>query len=597
MPAALINTMRIRQYFVYISRSWIVVWLLITVLLSISLTISARYSLLWLVWGQAAVAILGHLLFVFKRSWVARSLFVLLLLLSALSIYSWFFNASGFYETDHFWSSLSRLELATQSLQGRGSQTWQVKPEKDMTWTFEAKLDSSPDAWDWLRSSPTITLETLKDRVGVFTHVTVPAEQTSSSVKRFFTLDEPLANRTFKLHVGLRTTSQSGADIQLATSSGHTAAFQLTTEWRLFQTEWTAAAGDSSLLEVRLEKLAGLEFDLRELRLFELVDNNWVDLGTGTSAATRAIARVSEEDVLSFDDFMLSTQWQTYTLAIPESSAPRLNTTLLVDPAMRLDVRNSQVSYLDDTPLPPNLLLRDTRQRLWFSNENFTAHTVTAIGLVFLLATQSLWASIVGYLALLLTILMTGSRTALLVSALGGGLLITLLFRRKQKMQLYYGLLFFVAVFLLTSFIRFGTSSFDMLGLNTRQVVSRFDTWGTAWDAFLEHPLTGLPLKDFSSYFASEHPDLPATFHAHNFWLDWSFRFGVFGLLASLILSAYLVFAFWKLGRWAGIIVILSFLVLQLLDVTLVYSGVLLCLSLTFNLLLSQKKSLQQTSV
>ncbi len=567
-----------------INRSWIFIWLILAVLLSISLLISKNYQFLWLVWGQAALAIFAQWILVLPRSWLAKGLFVSLIIVMLLSIFGWFYNANGFYETDHFWSSLQNPSLTAKVIKGQGSQNWQIEPDQSLSWTFEARLLEGQPGWDWRQNGNTVDLVRMQDKAGIFTRATVPNSGEELYLSRQFQLDQSAKGRTFKFYVGLRSLQSSASQAYITTTSGGKFPVSFSPDWRLFQGEWTAES-DTEQIRILLRNLNGLELDVRELHLFELVENAWVDLGSGFGSDLRMMAKTNTNFPLTYEDALPSTNWQTYTLDIPANDAKILTTSLLLGDGLSLQVRNSKLAYETEANLAPQLLARDTRQRLWFSNENFLAHTVTAAGLVFLLAVNSLSMSVLGYLALLITVLLTGSRTALLVACIGGWLLLTLLFRRRQSMKLYYGLLFFAGTFLITSFIRFGPNSLEMLGLNTKQVVSRFDIWKVAWDGLLHYPLKGLPGQDFASYFAKYYPDSPDTLHAHNFWLDFAVRYGIFGFLASLLLSLYFLIYAWLKGRWTGLVLVLSFLVLQLFDVTLLFSGVLLFLILGFNVL------------
>ena len=565
-----------------INRSWILVWLILSLLLSTSLILSQNYQYLWLVWAQAALAIFAQWLLVFPRSWIARGLFFALISTTLISIFSWFFNANGFYETDQFWTSVRKTALTGQVIKGQGNQNWQVEPDEPLVWTFEAKLLEGQSGWDWRQPGKDIELLRMQDKAGIFTRASAAESSEELYLSRQFQFESSIKDRTFKFYLGLRSPQGASDQVYISSTGGDRLPVSITEDWRLFQAEWTAKV-DAEQIRILLRNLNGLELDIRELRLLERVDNAWLDLGSGFGSEMRVLAKTTDNSLLIYQDFMPSNEWQSYSFEIPASGNNILNTSILLGEGFQLQLRNSKLSYSSNKASAPRLISRDTRQKLWFSNENFMAHSVTAAGMVFLLTVNSLSLSVLGYIALLITVVLSGSRTALLVACIGGWLLLTLLFKRKQSMKLYYGLLFFASIFLITSFIRFGPDSLAILGLNTNQVVSRLDIWQVAWNSFLAYPLTGLPQQDFGSYFSNIHPELPDTLHAHNFWLDFASRYGIFGLLASFLLTAYFIFYGWKKGQWTGLILILSFLVLQLFDVTLLFSGVLLFLILGLN--------------
>ena len=233
------------------------------------------------------------------------------------------------------------------------------------------------------------------------------------------------------------------------------------------------------------------------------------------------------------------------------------------------------------------------RQQLWFPNANLAGHSLTALGLVFLSIAGTLMAALWGFVLMLLAILLTGSRTALAVAFIAGFILIGFQFKNKHRRR-HFGLLILSLVTLLLVFVSLESNLFSIRALSGEQVISRPTIWQGAWSAFMDYPVTGLPKQDFQSYFRTHYPQASLVSHAHNFWLDFAAKHGIFGLIASLYLSFFVTLFAWQQGKVLGLILISAIWTLQIFDVSFLHSGVLLSLIFGFNLL-SQKLSVSDT--
>ncbi len=565
------------------NKAWLLVWLVFALLLSVTALVSSNYVLLTLVWAQVALATFVQVAFDFSKRLLSRVLFMLLTGFAFLTIATWYYGSNGFSEVDKFWSSLDALPSFAYEIQERGFQSWQLAEPEALVWSVQARLRSEDLGWDWRPNDRRVSQTVLADSSeGV--RIFAPEEVEGAYVSRNFYFDETIEGRTFKLHLGIKSEQTESLGAYLNVIGGPRFDLPLDLDWQLFRAEWQAS-GESNELRVILGNIEGLTLDLRNFRLFEFKDGQWLDLGEGIGTALRLRADSSEE--LLFEEYIASRTWQTYTLDIPKdfvSQDAQLKTTISTGTGISLQLRSSDLNYQDDSLRAPLLIARDLRQKLWFPNENLAGHSAAALGLVLLSLLGSAAAAIWAYVMMLIAVSLTGSRTALLFAAVGGYLLIAIIFKHKKQLKNFGFFTAFLVTFAVTSYMRFGPELFTMLGLNLSQAVSRLDIWQTAWQAFLTNPLTGLN-QDFASYFALQNPDTPLVMHAHNFWLDFAANYGIFGLMASLLIAGYFAYAAWTRARWTGLVLIVSILSLQLLDVSLLFSGVLIVLITGLNTL------------
>ena len=558
------------------------VWLGFGIPITLALVISGNYQNFWLVWGQCALAIIGHSILVFNKVFTERlSLIVLNSLVLVMSL-GWIYGANGFYAEDRFWSSLLGAPLTSKSVMDRSSQTWRINEKHDLVWSFEGKLSKGAMDWDWRRSDARFVLERLRDNRGVYTRVLAPSRKNKDPhISRNYPIGK-IRGRSFRLSIETRMLTPSPqTNAYIMASGGARFVFPLANTWMLSEGEWTAK-GDTDVLRVLLRELDGLAFEVRNLRLFERIDGNWVDLGEGLGPGLRLRADNPEFKLITFQDYDPKDVWQTYTLSIPgqelDPSSP-LSTQLFLGEGLVMQVRNSQ---LNSASSQASLVLRNVRQRLWFPDANLAGHSIAALGLVFLSMVSSISLAMWGFLCLLIATFLTGSKTAFLVALLFGSVFIFMLFQKKSTMRPFLLIMLFLSLSA-GLFVSYGISFPDINNLQSYQAFSRPAIWQVAWNAFLDHPLTGLPNQDFLSYFQMHHPEAPIVAHAHNFWLDFAAKYGILGLVSSLILTFYISLFAWQQARWHGLLFVTAFWALQVFDYTLLFSGVLFLLILGLN--------------
>ena len=223
------------------------------------------------------------------------------------------------------------------------------------------------------------------------------------------------------------------------------------------------------------------------------------------------------------------------------------------------------------------------RIALWFIQPNLLGHTVATLLLCGLVLSRRGWLSLLLAVTGLGLIALTGSRTALLVVAVGIPLVaIQNLSLRARPIFLSIMMAVILSAFVFTPGLRRDNLSF----FNDGNATSRSRIMQIAWQALLEHPF-GLGQGKFSGYFEKHVGPAPhdAIQHAHNFWLELATRYGFPGLIAAVWISLGLMFVSWKRARWRGMTLVMSLLLLNITDNTLLYQGVFCTLILTLNAL------------
>jgi hypothetical protein len=106
---------------------------------------------------------------------------------------------------------------------------------------------------------------------------------------------------------------------------------------------------------------------------------------------------------------------------------------------------------------------------------------------------------------------------------------------------------------------------------NTPSTQSRLEIWQVAWQAFKEHPLTGIGANRFGLYYLEHRPPNalePAAPHAHNLFLNLLAETGLLGTAAFLILWGAIVRTLIRLRAWNGLVFVGIAFLLNLFDYT-----------------------------
>jgi len=106
---------------------------------------------------------------------------------------------------------------------------------------------------------------------------------------------------------------------------------------------------------------------------------------------------------------------------------------------------------------------------------------------------------------------------------------------------------------------------------------SRLEIWAVAWQVFLDHPLTGIGIGNFQTYYLQHAPPNalePAATHAHNLFVHVLAEAGLLGLLGFLLLWGAVVRKIWQLRQRKVLVIIGVAVVMNLFDYTWFYAGV-----------------------
>jgi O-antigen ligase len=229
------------------------------------------------------------------------------------------------------------------------------------------------------------------------------------------------------------------------------------------------------------------------------------------------------------------------------------------------------------------------RHKFWFEQPNLAGHTIVAVGLALVSTCRTALPGLVGLLLTLTGVFSTGSRAAFLAALVGLPWLLSIVISPRQRKWLLLLVLPGAVAFMFL----FGIESLGRLKfLGVDELTTRPEIWTIAWQAFVEHPWTGIGPEKFGDYwqanYRGESNELVA--HAHNLWLHFAAGFGLPGLLAALWLTGSLTYfaAYW--AGWRGLALVVPVLLMNTFDYTLFYSGVLFPLILGLNSLGSIKE-------
>ena len=491
--------------------------------------------------------------------------------------------------------------------------------------SFELRGTSPFYGWQWYTNDPATTqlLAFEGDR-----GYTLVEGLVSPIVKRLRT-GAPLAGRTVRASLELRAPGGSGSDddyvLALRTfepSASVRRPVKLGRSWRRFELSLTFPAESvQGAFEVVLASATGSALDVRDLRLEELIDGEWVALGTPEPAGVTV--RVPLPDVHVFAQPTLTVrptaQWTAHTLRVPAGQLAgqgRLGALLQLEAGTDVALRDVRLTGAG-TDGKVAMAEPKRRSKLLFEQENLAGHSYVTSGLLamMLLLVGPARASrrtqqdagrrprrrrLVGALVMaalsLAAVTTTGSRTAL-VGAVGGAaaLLVGPWLTRATasgKRLLRWSLGALLAVALLLSALFALAPGSDALGRlafwqdrGATNQVSRVEIWRTAVDGMMSAPLGGWGADGFPELWRARHPEdgraVPQ--HAHNFWLQLGAAYGLPGLLAALWLSGGLVAMAVRTGRLGPPLLVGVLLTMQLFDHTLTYVGVLVPLVAAVN--------------
>jgi hypothetical protein len=468
---------------------------------------------------------------------------------------------------------------------------------------FEARHAGSLRSWNWHRSVQSFVLEPRSEEGHTYVRVHTPTGG-DPWLMRSYDTGKSTGGETFRARVTLRATdmpTQARPSLGLQTQSSegllrHTLPVALTEEWQTFSFEWTLpATADTPYLHLTLNNFGGLSYDLRDAVLERYHEGTWerLEAPAPTGVSLRFDWPGKPPELATHLRFQPDDTWRTYHLdiATPDLVETVLEGTLVPEEGTAVTIRNftltsytpaDSTSLVSSDPVAIRPRWRLHRLQLWFGQPNLLGHSAAVAGLVIIALARSPWVAVVGLALSAATVGLSGSRAAL-IALFGATLLLAVSLERALgwSRPRVMGLMVGSAVLLIA------LSTVGLSRLQAPEVItSRPEIWQVAWQGFLEYPLSGVGYN-FVSYWqktylgsSSEH-----VAHAHNLWLAFASSYGLPGLAAILWLTGGLLLLAWYWGRWRGLILSLPILVMNFLDYTLFYSGVLYPLLLGLNAL------------
>lgn len=600
-------------------RPWLLVWAPLLVLGLFQAAVD-RDATHWLLIQGLGVVVVG-IIFSFAPvpRWTAMLVGLLILsLLSGLEV-----------RVNHgLWGSNSRLVYASGGLaarleSGHGIQGEPLYAYFSQAWTgvsatnayllqLDYRLVSGIVGWEWYRYNREFVMTPYVDEAGrVVTKVdSPPSEASLRYITREVNTGESLAGRRFRAQVEIRTEEPGSIEpckgVTLQENGGN------------YHGECLEVRGGDEFVRYEVEFLAPLEATSEGIRLVlggmagtfetiggsidEFISGEWVSLGPPQPIGLGVWPPL--EGARRHDTFSVRSlprdDWQELAMIVPAGKASpkgELVLSLQLEGGATIDVRNVKLTPLNESVVAPEPMGKN-RTQLWYGHPNLLGHTLAASGLLVMGGATTVVGTLLAFLATFVAVSFTASRTAAMAVSVGVLLLLMTLrtgvgpgnSRYRRRVLVIVGA---VAVMGAT-YLPGPSNLIDRLRLASNSgsaLTPRSEIWQVAFEMLSRHPLKGVSAN---GGFASNWPLLytgPSTervTHAHNFWLQFGAEYGVPGLTAALLVAAALLWLAWVFGQWRGLALVVPFLLLQVFDFTLFYSGVLFPLAFSLNLLRGQ---------
>lgn len=466
---------------------------------------------------------------------------------------------------------------------------------------LELRLDlrdiGSTHGWQWYTNSAS-TKQELKSEAGLpYTHVT----NLNSYLARRARTTAPLGGKSVRASLELRASAaitHEGCALQLRTFDPPLSICEpltLDDSWHSYEmlfsfpSEATHTIFDITIAEVDVEYL-----DIRSLAIETLEEDVWTPVAVLEPDGVLISFPQSGAHLYSYPTLHINPtpEWQSYSLKI-ESAAPttqqQISAVLQLDAGTAIEVRN--VSLLAGPPGAQQQLVPTSwaRSGLWFEQPNLAGHTMATLGVLGLIVSPAPgigFTSVAVLVASVGAVSLTGSRAAWLGVLVGGAWVLWLRLTRRGRRAMALTALF--AALAIAGIGEFRTGGrLQFTDLQDRSSVTRFEIWRVAWAGFMDSPFIGKGTGGFASAWHSHRPEdlREAPTHAHNLWLELALRYGLLGLSGILWLNGCLLRLAWKRGRWQGLVLVTSVLLMNFLDYSFTYSGVLFPLTLGINAL------------
>ena len=472
-----------------------------------------------------------------------------------------------------------------------------------VTLHVQLRRDAGSPGWDWNSSTQAQNLHPVSSDQGTWTRFTPTGR--NPFIYRGFDLGRGIAEVTFHASVSLRSegTPHCGRLYLAERGARHRKGLDICPgrEWTTYDLNWAApSTAIGNEIDVILNDFHGGALDIRDPTLAMRQGRVWAPLaplspeGVAISLSWGPGAPWAPDPSRTRTVQVLPTQsWTSYTIDVPRTdleNVPRIWARLQPERGLVISARHTSLtaSAPASGPLRTTALSRPGRERLWFGAFNLAGTR-----------DPSRRAGPRGRHGLLGHRI--DRRTPRRVRDRGYG--VTRCFRRWPDRLPVAAVV--PARTAIPEAVRGHSRWIGCHPCPGRQIpsawtdpswsagapsdpVSRQAIWRVAWEAFRERPWTGIGGSDnFAKYWHAHEPQglHLVVNHAHNLYLQYGAAYGTFGLIAVLGLTVGLVALSWRWGRWKGLALIVPVLVLQLVDVTLFYTAVLVPLILGLNAL------------
>jgi hypothetical protein len=493
----------------------------------------------------------------------------------------------------HVWLNPERSSLQSflgslveDQISATSSRTWRAPDTTEtVTLSFEAKLVSGQLGWQWYMSSGGFALEPLSEEGKSFTRVSTP-DSNDPYLMQTFTLNEPIAGRTFRVELDMRssgtllTSSQScqGVWLQVWYEGGEASCspVTLTPQWQTFSHTWTAPLTTSSkVMRVILNDFDGSTYDVTYPKVYERRGNSWQEVRWPLPAFPALTTSWEQSETESGHGLEVSKEWQPFTFDFTkQTTSEHFTSTLTVPTQTTLAIRNVRLN------IPSPALAEAVRQSYWFGHPNLAGHVFAVVALIAVALTSSFTAQVFIAAVGAATCYFTGSRTAWLVLLVGMAVLFWL---KQPKKRGYLVSLYSGAVITLALFWQF-LGRLQITGVVNPS--SRLDIWLTSLKVFHNHFWLGIgaSTQTFADLWFSYNPKaVVPVVHSHNLVLEQLVNFGILGGVAILWLLICFLRIAWQRYGLIGVTVVLALLALNMADVSLFYTWVLVPFLLYLN--------------
>ncbi len=547
----------------------------------------------------AGQALLGFAILAFARppaGALARALSVGLVA-TALALTGTQLAAGRLFATqvgdDSAWQAARAIARAGERISGTRQRAWHLEAAAAarLELSMSVRRVAGTVGWDWYAHGP-VMLERRDGEGGTFARFAF-GPRGDPYVQRFLDLGEPLGGRTFRLTLDLRAPAPidpapcRGPWLQVWGEGGGRAclAAAVGTSWSTSSLTWTVpAAARSGVLRVVLNNFEGSVLEARHVEVDELRGGAWRTVGALEPDGVTVVLTAQGPGGSSRSTRTLrpTARWQEVHVELDAPAGARTATAALATHALGVAVRDVRLTGGGARPLTPVL-----RQSLGAADPNLAGHALAALALVALAAAPTAAPATIAFLAGVLAVWWTGSRTALAALALFGGLLLVVRGRRHRRALavLVVAIALAAAALIAASLLRVGPAR--DLTLNLGQQVPRPAIWGVALRALAEHPVRGLAGAGttFGAVWAGAHGGSGgiAVLHAHDFWLQMASLYGVVGLVCAFALTGGMLVAAWRRAGLPATIAVAGVLFMNIFDTTLLSIGVLVAVSLAMN--------------